>query len=240
MSIKKIVCKDTQEIANLAAQNFIEIIKKRQNPLFILATGSSPILTYKNLINDNNVNKTSWRNVRTFNLDEYVDLKEKYVSESYRNFMNINLFNHIDIDKKNTFFPSKNLIDGKYDDMISDHGVIDLAILGIGNNGHIAFNEPGTSIDSKTHIAYLDESTRLANSRFFNNKLEDVPHAAVTMGLSTILKAKKIILIATGTAKKNAILHLCQAKEFDPKWPCTCLVNHQDVTIYIDRDADLK
>jgi glucosamine-6-phosphate deaminase len=129
--------------------------------------------------------------------------------------MDDNLFNHINIDKKNTFFPNQSLIGDKYQQMMNHKGEVDICLLGVGNNGHIAFNEPGTKIDAMTHVVDLTESSRLANSRFFDNDINNVPKQAVTTGLKEILNSKKIILIATGKNKKTAIEHLKTAKNFD-------------------------
>jgi glucosamine-6-phosphate deaminase len=149
-------------------------------------------------------------------LDEYLGLNEKYAQQSYRYFMDENLFNHINIDKARTYFPNQSLIGSKYQELMQRYPRIAIAILGVGNNGHIAFNEPGTPIDSWTHIVNLTASSRQANARFFDNDIHNVPTQAVTMGLKEILQANQIILIATGKAKSEAIQHLKYAQKFDP------------------------
>jgi glucosamine-6-phosphate deaminase len=138
------------------------------------------------------------------------------MNQSYQQFMNVNLFNHINIQKNNTYFPSYKLVGAKYQELINKYHQVDIAILGVGNNGHIAFNEPGTLISEQTHVVNLTESSRQANSRFFDNDINEVPKQAVTVGLSEILKAKRIVLIAIGKAKRTAIERLKQAKDFDP------------------------
>ena len=151
--------------------------------------------------------------------------------------MNHNLFDHIDIDKKNTHVPSGLNTDeaASYDVMIEKAGGIDLQILGIGSNGHIAFNEPGTPLHSYTHVVELKESTRKDNARFFNS-MDEVPTHAVSMGLASILKAKKIVLIATGQNKAKAIQALVEG-DVTTSLPASVLKNHPDATIYVDEAA---
>jgi glucosamine-6-phosphate deaminase len=216
MFIRFIECRDVHEIGKYVGQLFINQVKANPYSVFILATGSSPITAYQTIVKDHQMNHTDWSKVITFNLDEYIGLSDKYSDQSYRHFMNNYLFDHINIDKVHTYFPSKDLIGDKYQKLIEQCPQVDLAILGVGNNGHIAFNEPGTSIDMQTHIVNLTNSSRQANARFFGNDISRVPKQAVTMGLKEILHAQQIILIATGKAKKNAIDYLRQAKKFDP------------------------
>ena len=230
-----------EEINNEIAKTFISTIKNNPTCVLGLATGSSPIGVYQKLIEANKKGIISFKNVTTFNLDEYVGLDENN-KQSYRYFMNDNLFNHIDISKNNTHVPCgigdyENSAK-KYDNEIEKSGGIDLQILGIGSDGHIAFNEPGTSFDSLTHVTDLAKSTIEDNSRFFNS-IEEVPTKAVTMGLTSIMKAKKIVLIATGTNKANAIKELING-EISEDLPCSILKTHPDVTIYVDAEAYSK
>ncbi len=229
------ICKDSEKIGQQAAEIVIKVIRGNSFSILGLATGSSPIPLYNALIEDHKKNKTDYLNIKSFNLDEYVDLSHKYFNQSYRNFMDENLFNKININKNNTFFPSLTNYQ-KYDEMIKKAGGIDVQILGLGVNGHIAFNEPGTPITKKTHIVKITESTREANARFFDNKINNVPKTAITMGIKTILKAKKIILIATGKNKALAISKLFENK-YDKNWPVTSLLFHPDVTVFVDLDA---
>lgn len=221
-----------------AAKIFIDHVQKHPHAVLGLATGSTPVDMYKELIKANKEGKVSFKDVTTFNLDEYVGLDGTH-DQSYRYFMNDNLFNHIDIDKKNT-----NVLLGvgdykkfmnEYDQRIADAGGIDIQLLGIGSDGHIAFNEPGTPFDSLTHIAELAPSTIKDNARFFASE-KDVPTLAVTMGLQSIMNAKKIVLIATGKNKHEAIKHLLSG-ELSEDWPCTVLNNHKNVVIFVDEDA---
>ena len=226
------------ELFKDAANIFINHVKNKPNAVLGLATGSTPVDMYKELIKANKDGVVSFKNVTTFNLDEYVGLDGTH-DQSYRYFMNDNLFNHIDIDKNNT-----NVLKGvgdyisfmnEYDNMIAKAGGIDIQLLGIGSDGHIAFNEPGTSFDSLTHIAELTDQTITDNARFFAKK-SDVPTKAITMGLKSIMNAKKIVLIATGKNKAEAVKHLLKDIP-NEAWPCTVLQNHKDVIIYCDEDA---
>ena len=223
------------------AQLFIDTVKENPNCVLGLATGSSPIGVYKKLIEAYNNGLVSFKNVKSFNLDEYVGLDEEH-EQSYRYFMNHNLFDHIDILKENTHVPSGNIENveniEEYDAQIETAGGIDLQILGIGSDGHIAFNEPGTSFESLTHIAELAQSTISDNSRFFES-IDQVPTKAVTMGLASIMRAKKIVLIATGENKADAVKDLLMGL-ITEKVPCSILRKHPDVTIYVDRDAYSK
>ena len=226
-------CQIEKEIANV----FIEKVKENPNCVLGLATGSSPLGIYKNLIEACKNREVSFKNVKTFNLDEYIGLDGNH-DQSYRYFMNHNLFNHIDINKDNTHVPSgfvsNDEIAALYDEAIKAAGGIDIQLLGLGSDGHIAFNEPGTPFDSLTHIAELTEQTITDNARFFAS-IEDVPTKACTMGLQSIMNAKKIVLIALGKNKVEAVRKLIHG-EIDINWPCTILKNHPDVTIYVDSD----
>lgn len=189
------------------------------------------------MINAYQNKEISFKQCVSFNLDEYIGLKKEYENQSYKYFMNENLFSKIDINKNNTFFPidafstDLNQYFELYDQKINSHNRMDILILGIGNNGDIGFNEPGSKLDSKTRIIDLTESTIKANSRFFKSE-NDVPKKAITMGLSTILSAKKIVLVVVGESKKEALDALKNAKSFDDNWPCTALVNHSNVIVY--------
>lgn len=227
--MKIIVCKNQEEIASLVSDRIIDLVKSKPNCILGLATGSSPVETYKDvIIKGKNVD---FSNVKSFNLDEYCNNKD--FSQSYRYFMNHNLFDGINIKKENTFFPNENN-PSQYDIDIEKSGGIDLQILGIGANGHIGFNEPNTPFDSITHITKLTEKTIKDNSRFFKN-IEDVPTSAVSMGIKTILKAKEIILIAIGENKAEAIKK--SLEEININCPASSLLQHNNVTFYLDEAA---
>jgi len=226
-----------EEIGKKISEEIVDLIHRKENAVLGLATGSSPTCVYRHLTEAYEENRVSFSKVTTFNLDEYIGLAPDH-PQSYRSFMNRNLFDHIDIDPKNTHLPSIREDEDAYehyDERIEQAGRIDYQILGIGSNGHIAFNEPGTPFDSRTHIVYLKESTISDNARFFSSR-DEVPVSAVSMGLSSILKARKIVLIALGKNKKEAIRRLY---EDDPSvdLPASVLKNHPDVTIYCDTEA---
>lgn len=227
-----------EAVGERTAKFFIKAIEKKPNAVLGLATGSSPLPTYQELIQAHHEGAVSFKNVKTFNLDEYIGLKPDD-NHSYRHFMNENLFNHLDIKKSNTHIPSVQPQDlahpEQYDELIEQAGGIDVQLLGLGVNGHIGFNEPGTSFASLTSVVNLTPSTIEANARFFNNKNE-VPTQAVSMGLGSIMKAKKIILIATGENKAEAIKHLVN-DEPNEQWPVTILKNHPDVVVIVDQAA---
>ena len=203
----KVIIGTYDKLSKMIADEFINVIKSKQKPVLGLATGSSPLKVYSYLIEAYKNKDVSFKNVITFNLDEYIGLDGTH-NQSYRYFMDNNLFDKIDINKDNThvllgvgdYISSMN----NYDELIKQNGGIDIQILGIGSDGHIAFNEPGTKFDSLTHITKLTEQTIKDNSRFFND-INEVPKEAVTMGLQSIMNAKKIVLIATGKNKANDI-----------------------------------
>lgn len=233
-----IVTKDANEIATLLSKIVVGLVKQKPNAVLGLATGSSPVATYQMLIADHQVNQTDWSNISTFNLDEYVGLA-KDNPQSYHYFMEENLFKHLNIKKENTHIPN-GLGDAKqnatdYERLINNSQPIDFQILGLGDNGHIAFNEPGSDVSSVTRIVDLTPATIAANQRFFNHQSE-VPRQAITMGIATILKAKNIVLIATGTKKAQAVRALVQG-EVSAAWPCSFLQDHPSVLVLADQAA---
>lgn len=234
----KVIVGNNEKISKLIAEEFIKQVNEKPNSVLGLATGTSPLDVYANLVKANKEGRVTFKDVATFNLDEYIGLEGTH-PQSYRYFMNVNLFDHIDIDKNKTHV-LKGVGDyedyaKKYDDLIASFGGIDLQILGIGSDGHIAFNEPGTPFDSLTHVAELAESTIVDNSRLFND-ISEVPTKAVTMGLKSIMNAKKIVLIATGANKAKAIKNLLRGDKTE-EVPCSILQDHPDCTIYVDDDA---
>lgn len=239
--MKVIVCKNTEELANEALKVMLDVIKSKESPIIGLATGSSPIGLYNAMIRDHKENGTSYKNVKSVNLDEYVGLGIES-DQSYVYFMNDNLFKNIDIDKKNT-----NLPNGKAADMnaecerytaLLDSMPQDIQLLGIGGNGHIGFNEPGTPFDSTTHIVELQERTRLDNARFFSS-LDEVPTHAITMGIKNIMNAKKILVVANGKGKADAVYSMVKG-EITEACPASVLQKHNDVIVIVDEDAASK
>lgn len=207
-----------------------------------LATGGTPVPMYKKLIEANKAGKVDFSQVHTVNLDEYCGIPETH-DQSYRYFMNTNLFDHINIDKKNTFV-AKGMGDfeanaAELEAKVREGGAADLQLLGIGNNGHIAFNEAADVLHATAHTEKLTESTINANARFFEKK-EDVPTTAITMGMGDILAAKCVVLMATGAAKESAIRGLIMDDVITTHNPSSMLKMHENVVVVIDKElADL-
>lgn len=238
--MKVIVENNYDMVSKKAAELVNNEIAKNPNIVLGLATGSTPVGMYKELINKHKSEGTDFSKVKTFNLDEYVGLDGEH-SQSYRYFMNDELFNHINIELKNTFVPNGKAEDldrvcKEYDEKIKEAGGIDLQILGIGQNGHIAFNEPARELNAYTSVVDLTESTINVNSRFFNS-IDEVPKTAISMGIASILKAKKIILLASGKNKKEVIKQLLENPVLSTEFPASMLLCHPDVTVIVDRDA---
>ena len=235
--INVIRVKDYEEVSDKA----FEIMKSYLKPgkVLGLATGSTPIGLYQRMVKDHKENGTSYKEIKSFNLDEYVGLPISH-PESYYAFMHRNLFDHIDILEENAHVPSGLAEDldeaaRHYDEMI-DESPVDIQILGIGSDGHIAFNEPGTPFDSGTHVCDLAESTIKDNCRFFDNDMSKVPTQAVTQGIGTIMKAKNILLIATGANKAQAVKDMIEGP-VDVVCPASVLQNHGDVIVIVDEAA---
>ena len=235
----KVYIANEKEIAKMAAQRYVQLINNKPNAIIGGATGSTPIPLYKELIRQYKAGNVSFKNVKSFNLDEYVGLDGKH-DQSYRYFMNHQLFNHIDIDIENTHVPSgidtKN--PGRYDEEIRAAGGIDLQLLGIGVDGHIGFNEPGTKFDSITHVVKLEQNTREVNSRFFKS-IDEVPKQAVTMGIKSIMHARSIILMAIGENKADVVEKMINGP-IDTQVAASILQLHPDVTVYLDPAAASK
>ncbi len=215
-----------------------------QKPFVLgLPTGSSPIGTYKALIELYNEGKVSFENVVTFNMDEYVNIPENH-PESYHTFMNTNLFSHIDIPHENVNILNGNAKDLEkecidYEEKIKSYGGIDLFLGGIGGDGHIAFNEPGSSLTSRTRIKTLTDDTIIANSRFFNNDLKQVPKTALTVGVGTVMDAKEVVIIVNGFAKANALQKGIE-DGINHMWTISALQLHQHGMIVCDEEATLE
>ena len=204
-----------------------------------LATGSTPIGTYKQLIEWYNKGDLDFSRVTSVNLDEYKGLSGDN-DQSYRYFMNQNLFDHVNIDKERTFVPDGLEEDSdkacaQYNEIIRKTGGVDMQLLGIGGNGHIGFNEPGAAFEKETHCVDLTESTIKANARFFKS-MDEVPKQAYTMGIKNIMAAKKILLMATGTSKAEALYNSLYGP-ITPNVPASILQLHPDLTVVADEDA---
>ena len=234
-----VVCKNYEEMSLRAAKLMADVIKNKPACVLGLATGSTPIGLYRNLIQMNKAGEISFRDVVTVNLDEYYPIAPAN-DQSYRYFMNDQLFNHIDIDKAKTHVPDGTAVNPdaecrRYEEMITALGGIDVQILGIGRNGHIGFNEPDAALFLDTHVTDLTPSTIEANSRFFQSEA-DVPRRALTMGIGSIFKAKKIILMVSGSEKKAAVSALL-ARRLSTEFPLTMLTLHPDVTLVCTTDV---
>jgi len=238
-----IIKNNYDEISDEGAKIVAGIIRKKPDSVLGFATGSTPIGLYKELIRMHKEEGLDFSKVTTFNLDEYVGLPPSH-NQSYHYFMWKNLFNHINVNKSNVYIPMGMADDINdhcewYERKIQQHCGIDLQILGLGANGHIAFNEPGSSLGSRTRIKTLDEKTIKDNSRFFNNNIEDTPKFAITMGVGTIMEAKKLLLLASGIKKANAIKATIRGP-ITAMLPATIVQMHQFTTILIDREAASK
>jgi len=235
--IRIIKVKDYEEASDQAFAVMKDFLKPGK--VLGLATGSTPLGLYERMVKDHKENGTSYREIKSFNLDEYVGLPITH-PESYYAFMHRNLFDHIDIPEENAHVPSglgDNLeAQAKHYDEMIDQDPVDIQLLGIGSDGHIAFNEPGTSFDSGTHVTDLAESTIKDNCRFFDNDISKVPTQAVTQGIGTIMKARNILLIATGANKAQAVKDMINGP-VDEACPASILQKHENVTVIVDEAA---
>lgn len=228
-----ITVENYEQLSEKAAQIIADVVINKPDCVLGLATGSSPIGTYKKLIEWNKEGKVDFSKAMSINLDEYEGLDGDH-DQSYRYFMNNNLFNFINIDKEKTYVPNGKASDvaaecKAYDERIANVGGIDIQLLGIGLDGHIGFNEPDEFFTKETHKVELDESTIKANARFFES-IDDVPKTAITMGMGGIMSAKKVLLIANGQNKKD-IIEKAFFGPITPKVPASILQLHGDVTV---------
>ena len=230
-----LVCKDYEAASDKAAEIFLSLIREKPDCLLGLATGSTPLGLYQRLVKA----KPDVSRITTVNLDEYYPI-DPSDSQSYRTFMTENLFSPAGFVLKNTHFPDSTASDPDaacevYEDTLRALGAPDIQLLGIGRNGHIAFNEPEEALYPYTHVTSLTEDTIAANSRFFENESQ-VPRHALTMGMASIMRAKKILLIAIGKDKHDAVMKL-RAGRITTACPATLLMLHPDVTILCDEAA---
>lgn len=230
-----LICDNYEEVSKKASEVVLEVLKKDEVVLG-LATGSSPVGMYKNLV-DAYKNGQSFAHVTSVNLDEYVGI-DRHNEQSYYHFMYENLFKHVDMKEENIHLPlgtgDMNDVTKAYEEYLVAHPQ-DLQVLGIGSNGHIGFNEPGTSFNSVAHVIELEEGTRLDNARFFDS-IDEVPTHAITMGIQDIMRAKEIVLIATGEKKAKAI-HAMIHGEVTEDVPCSILQKHSHVVVIVDKEA---
>lgn len=246
--MRVVILKNYDEVSHWAAEFIMNKINKNtadnKKPFVLgLPTGSSPIGTYKNLVKYHTQGKLSFKDVVTFNMDEYVGLAENH-PESYHYFMYQHLFNHIDILKGNIHILNGNAKDlekecQNYEKKIASYGNIDLFLGGIGPDGHIAFNEPGSSLSSKTRLKTLSYNTILANSRFFDNDLKKVPKMALTVGVGTVMEAKQVLILITGFNKARALRQVVEGG-ISHMWTVSMLQMHQHAILVCDETATME
>lgn len=239
MSIKVISCTDYDELSHVAADIVADILQEKPDAVLGLATGSTPVGTYRELIRRYEAGALDFSCVTTVNLDEYYPIAPSD-PQSYRYFMDSQLFDHINVDKSYTHVPDGQAADPeeacrRYEALLDRVGQVDVQLLGIGENGHVGFNEPAETLEVATHVTGLTESTIRANSRFFASA-DEVPTRALTMGMGTILKAKKILILANGAAKRQAVTTML-AGGLTTACPASFLNLHPDVTLICDGAA---
>jgi glucosamine-6-phosphate deaminase len=240
--VEVIITKTAEEMAALAADMIQRQLLSKPNSVLGLATGSTPVGTYKELIRRHKERGLDFSQVVTFNLDEYLGLPPSH-PQSYRYFMDQNLFKHINIPPGNIHVPyghADSVLDfcAWYEDQIQKAGGIDIQILGIGGDGHIAFNEPGSSLGSRTRLKTLTEETISDNARFFKD-MDEVPRFAITMGVGTILEARKILLLANGPKKADIIAQAIEGP-ITSQVSASALQLHRDAVVIVDAPAGAK
>ena len=237
-----IILPSIEDCANLGARKVSELVNSKSNAVLGLATGSTPIPVYAELVRLHNESGLSFSKVKSFNLDEYIGLAPDH-SCSYRYFMKEHLFDLIDIEQDFTYVPNGMVDDiseecSKYENAIKDCGGIDLQILGIGSDGHIGFNEPGSSLSSRTRIKTLASETIRDNARFFDDE-DEVPRHCITMGVGTILDSKSVLLLAFGEGKAEVVAKSIEGP-ITSMVPASVLQMHQNVTVLLDDKAASK
>ena len=237
-----VICRNYDEVSSEAFKVMKGVLDQKKDAVLGLATGSSPVGLYKKMIADHKASGRSYRDVSTWNLDEYVGLG-KEDEQSYYTFMHENLFDAIDIKEENTHIENGLAADpdaeAKRYEAELKKVTVDLQVLGIGSDGHIAFNEPGTPFEAQTHVTDLTEQTISDNARFFDGDKGRVPTKALTQGLATIMRARKIVLIATGANKADAVYDMLKGP-MTTDCPASILQKHNDVTVIVDEAAGAR
>jgi len=236
----EVIIAPTDELVRIAAQNIDELLRRKPDAVIGLATGSSPLAIYNELARRHNEEGLSFAKARGFMLDEYVGLPKDH-PERYRNVIEKEIASRVDWPSDQVEGPNGLADDlpdacAQYEQDIKAAGGIDVQILGIGTDGHIAFNEPGSSLSSRTRIKTLTQQTRVDNARFFDDDIDQVPKHCLTQGLGTIMEAKHIILVATGKAKAEAVHQLVEGP-ISALWPATVLQMHPHCTVLLDDAA---
>ena len=239
--MKIIITKDYEELSRRGARFFLDAVKVNPYAVLGLATGTTPLGLYAHLVADHELYGTSYAHVRTVNLDEYKGLPKTH-EQSYAYFMRKNLFDGLDIDPANTNIENGMAADegaecARYDALL-EQLPRDLQLLGLGSNGHIAFNEPGTPFGSGTHVVELAESTVKDNARLFDD-ISEVPRKAFTMGIRQIMQAKKILILASGANKADAVYKMIKG-EVTERVPASVVQLHPDCGLIADREAAAK
>jgi glucosamine-6-phosphate deaminase len=242
MLIKVLITKNYDELSKKAAEIIADAIRNKPDLILGLATGGTPVGCYRELIRMHKEEGLDFSRVVTFNLDEYVGLPPTH-PQSYRYFMNENLFNHVNIRMENTHLPNGMSDDlqktcKEFEEAIKAAGGIDLQLLGIGTNSHIAFNEPGSPFNSRTRVVKISEQTRRDNARFFRS-IDEVPRQAISMGIGTIMEARKIVLLASGAGKADAVAKSIKGPITEDV-PASILQRHPDCTFILDEAAASK
>jgi len=239
-----VICRSYEEASKAAAQVVAEVVRRKPAAVLGFATGSTPLGLYRELVRMHREEGLDFSQVTTFNLDEYVGLPPEH-PQSYHTFMDENLFNHINVSRKRVHIPLGTSNDPEafckgYERQIAECGGIDLQILGLGSDGHIAFNEPGSSLSSRTRLVRLAPQTIDDNSRFFDRK-EDVPVHAISMGVGTILEARRLLMLVGGRKKAKALAAAIEGP-VTSECPASALQRHPDVIVLVDEEAagDLK
>ncbi|WP_188698621.1 glucosamine-6-phosphate deaminase [Pullulanibacillus camelliae] len=237
--MQTIVTAHYEEMSQLAADQVAAFLIKKTNAVLGLATGGTPLGMYDRLIQMYHQGKVDFSHVTTFNLDEYIGLSKDH-PQSYAYYMWHHLFSHVNVHQENVHIPpgvfeKQEQVQRDYEQAIERAGGIDLQILGIGENGHIGFNEPGMDLEVATHVVPLTEKTIQANARFFTS-IDEVPRRAVTLGMGKIMQAKHILLLASGKEKARAIAQTVNG-HIDPRIPSSFLQLHPHVTMIIDKEA---
>ncbi|WP_270179778.1 glucosamine-6-phosphate deaminase [Alkalihalobacillus sp. CinArs1] len=234
--MKFIMAKNKDEANERAGELVIDRLRKKKDLVLGLPTGNTPVGIYLELVKDYKQNGTTYHNCTTINIDEYIGLNRRHPN-SYHAYMHDHLFDHIDIQEENTYIPDGTVVDvqrecERYDKVIKQKGPLDLLILGIGHNGHIGFNEPGTSFDSTTHLVELTEETKKINAKHFSS-FDEVPRAAITMGLQTMMESREILLVISGEGKADAYRKFLETEKMED-FPASVLKGHPNLTVIVD------